>query len=116
MFPIFRNAITIAARRLPSATGHLVATSFHILSKPSIISALQPGFLTPALQTVVPSCGMKVRGRLRRRCKDCYFVMREGRLYVMCKTHGRHKQMSMVKDPKNTWILSHATQGKVRPW
>lgn len=35
---------------------------------------------TPLLQAVTPivnqSCGMKVKGQLRRRCKDCYFVWR----------------------------------------
>nr|CAI5830440.1 unnamed protein product [Callosobruchus analis] len=42
--------------------------------------------------------------------------MRENRLFVLCKTHRRHKQMAMRKDERNTWILTHATQGKVRPW
>uniref|UniRef100_A0A336M086 Ribosomal protein n=1 Tax=Culicoides sonorensis TaxID=179676 RepID=A0A336M086_CULSO len=75
---------------------------------------------TPLLQSSTPmvqqSCGMKVKGKLRRRCKDCYFVWREERLYVMCKTHGRHKQMSMKKKPHNTWTLTTASQSKVRPW
>ena len=60
--------------------------------------------------------GFKVKGRLRKRCKDCYFVKREGRLYNICKTHPRHKQMSMVKKEKNTWILTDATQSKIRAW
>ncbi|KAJ3616363.1 hypothetical protein MTP99_003892 [Tenebrio molitor] len=70
----------------------------------------------PVVHDITPSCGFKVKGRVRRRCKDCYMVMREQRMYVLCKTHPRHKQMTLAKDPKNTWILSHATQGKVRPW
>lgn len=60
--------------------------------------------------------GMKQMGFLKRRCKDCYFVMRQERLYVMCKTHPRHKQMSMKKRPKNTWTLTDATQSKKRAW
>ncbi|KAL0962110.1 hypothetical protein UPYG_G00335790 [Umbra pygmaea] len=39
-----------------------------------------------------PSAGMKTRTSLRRRCKDCFFVVRRGRLFVFCKTHPRHKQ------------------------
>lgn len=91
----------------------------------------------PLLQTSTPNvqqcCGMKVKGKLRRRCKDCYFVWREERklviklswilinfyiigLYVMCKTHGRHKQMSMKRKPHNAWILTHASQSKMREW
>ena len=34
----------------------------------------------------------KVRTRLRKRCKSCFFVWRNGRLYVECKEHPRHKQ------------------------
>lgn len=62
------------------------------------------------------SCGFKVKGRLKRRCKDCYFVVREERTYVICKTHPRHKQMSMKADEDKSWILTHATQSKVRPF
>lgn len=67
--------------------------------------------LQPSIPSLVQSCGMKMKGRLRLRCDDCYYVMREGRMYVMCKSKPRHKQMAMKKKEKNTWILSHATQG-----
>uniref|UniRef100_A0A8C5EZA8 Ribosomal protein n=2 Tax=Gouania willdenowi TaxID=441366 RepID=A0A8C5EZA8_GOUWI len=39
-----------------------------------------------------PSVGMKTKSALKRRCKDCFFVVRRGRLFVFCKTHPRHKQ------------------------
>jgi len=61
-------------------------------------------------------CGFKVKGILKKRCKDCYFVVRGERSYVICKTHPRHKQMSMKQQEKKSWILTHATQSKVRPW
>ena len=34
----------------------------------------------------------KTKTRLRKRCKSCYFVWRNGRLYVECNEHPRHKQ------------------------
>ena len=34
----------------------------------------------------------KVKLRLRKRCKHCFFVWRNGRLYVECLEHPRHKQ------------------------
>lgn len=34
----------------------------------------------------------KKKIRLRKRCKSCYFVWRNGRLYVECEEHPRHKQ------------------------
>lgn len=85
---------------------------YHILSR--TISPLP--MLTPTIPAIVQNCGFKVKGHLKRRCKDCYFVTREQRQYVICPTHPRHKQMAMKKKEKNTWILTHATQGKYREW
>lgn len=97
--------------------------SFHLLSS-SVASRLQTNIIgtgsnlltAPALPQLTQKCGFKVKGRLRRRCRDCFFVTRHGRLYNICYTHPRHKQMAMQKRPKSTWILTHATQSKVRPW
>lgn len=43
----------------------------------------------PCLQ---PAAGMKTKSALKKRCKDCFFVVRRGRLFVVCKTNPRHKQ------------------------
>lgn len=64
----------------------------------------------------VPNCGFKMVGRLRKRCKDCYFMTRDQRMFVICKTHPRHKQMGFKPEPKSTWILTHASQSPKRPW
>lgn len=34
----------------------------------------------------------KVKVRLRKRCRHCYFTWRNGRLYVECPENPRHKQ------------------------
>uniref|UniRef100_A0A665UFD5 Ribosomal protein n=1 Tax=Echeneis naucrates TaxID=173247 RepID=A0A665UFD5_ECHNA len=44
------------------------------------------------LRCIQPCAGMKTRSALKRRCKDCFFVRRRGRLFVYCKTNPRHKQ------------------------
>ncbi|KAF3707693.1 39S ribosomal protein L36, mitochondrial [Channa argus] len=44
------------------------------------------------LPTIQPSVGMKTKSALKKRCKDCFFVRRRGRLFVFCKTNPRHKQ------------------------
>lgn len=55
-------------------------------------------FLSPLLgqcqqlMCVQPSAGMKTKTALKRRCKDCFFVRRRGRLFVFCKSQPRHKQ------------------------
>ncbi|KAA0710646.1 39S ribosomal protein L36, mitochondrial [Triplophysa tibetana] len=59
---------------------------------------LHAPFLSPLLgqcqqlMCVQPSVGMKTKTALKRRCKDCFFVRRRGRLFVFCKAHPRHKQ------------------------
>lgn len=92
--------------------------NFSIFTSPSIFNNNYglSAFLKPAITTINQERGLKVVGRCRRRCKDCYFVMRQERLYVMCKTHPRHKQMGMKKKPHNTWILTDATQSTKRAW
>lgn len=35
---------------------------------------------------------MKVRASVRKMCKDCKFVRRGGRLYVICPAYAKHKQ------------------------
>ncbi|XP_043072871.1 39S ribosomal protein L36, mitochondrial isoform X2 [Puntigrus tetrazona] len=44
------------------------------------------------LLRVQPAAGMKTKTALKRRCKDCFFVRRRGRLFVFCKSHPKHKQ------------------------
>jgi large subunit ribosomal protein L36 len=72
--------------------------------------------LTPKVPILSSCCGFKVKKVLKRRCKDCYFVVRHGRMYVICKTHPRHKQMAMKAPAKTHWILTHACQSRIRPW
>lgn len=62
------------------------------------------------------TCGLKHVGKVHRRCKDCYMMLREGVLYNYCKTHPRHNQKARTKRPKNTWTLTGVTQTKIRPW
>ncbi|XP_065359725.1 uncharacterized protein mRpL36 [Calliphora vicina] len=96
-----------------SLTQNPIASS--VVSPLSIVSGLQR-LLAPVSSLMNQVAGFKVKGRLKRRCKDCYFVIRQQRHYVICPTHPRHKQMSMKKRDYKSWILTHATQSKVRPF
>lgn len=136
LFPAFRNIFKICSAPQVTAfptkfsiqtgfsSGGCLSRAFHLLSnakpiahKPCMGSEMMPTLLVPiANPQLIQSCGFKVKGRVYRRCRDCYLVVRKERLYNICPTHPRHKAMSMVKKPKSTWILSHATQGKKRLW
>lgn len=109
------------ARLAAVASGNVLSRSLHILlgANPAVNLQLMsvPKLLTPtASPQLMQTCGFKVKGRLKRRCRDCYFVMREGRLFNLCPTHPRHKQMGIKVHPRVNWIVTHATQSKVRPW
>ncbi|KXJ73834.1 hypothetical protein RP20_CCG014896 [Aedes albopictus] len=136
MWPLLSQCRTVLSTALVSSLSRTSASLFHVLaggasgdrmgansplanqsSSRLLLDRLPNQLLTPALGPMVnPACGFKVKGHLKRRCKDCFFVVRHQRLYVICKTHPRHKQMSMKKREKNTWILTDATQGPVRAW
>lgn len=77
-------------------------------------TATMGSLLTPFNALIQQVAGFKVKGRLKRRCKDCYIVVRQERGYVICPTHPRHKQMAMKKRDYKSWILTHATQSKER--
>lgn len=54
----------------------LISRFFSILT-PNPLTFNQMPLLQSFVPTIQQSCGMKVKGKLRRRCKDCYFVWRE---------------------------------------
>ncbi|XP_049874401.1 39S ribosomal protein L36, mitochondrial [Pectinophora gossypiella] len=107
----------VSLMKSASCLGSYLPTST-ISSLPSIFSSFQNTrqLLAPSTTLINQVCGFKVKGRVRRRCEACYFVVRDGRMYVICPKHPRHKQMAMRPKPHNTWILTHASQSRVRPW
>ncbi|KAK3881815.1 hypothetical protein Pcinc_013768 [Petrolisthes cinctipes] len=109
-FPLLRTLLPV------TRSYHALKNIPTIASTSTLTPVPSPKLLEITSPLLTQSCGMKQKGRLTRRCKDCYFVMREGRLYVMCKSKPRHKQMAMKKAEHNTWILTHATQSPIRPW
>ena len=84
------------AKSISHIANHSHASSQHLQtrrSSSSILSgiALSKSTVSPA-GYVEQRREYKVKVRLRKRCKDCQFVWRNGRLYVECKTSPRHKQ------------------------
>ena len=56
----------------------------------------QSGTGTLPLLNYSPSQSYKVKVSLRRRCNGCYFVKRQGRMFIECKEKPRHKQMQKI--------------------
>lgn len=120
MFPVLRTAITKLVQ--PSFVLGLKpvsfqSTFFHTLTRtPQTCNTTINNILQRTPVSFLQVCGFKCVARVKRRCKDCFMVKRFNRWHNLCKTHPRHKQMQRPPKEKNTWILTHATQGKIRPW
>lgn len=81
--PAPRSLLLPAARM---GSSHLPSSCLSVQPAPSLLGQCQH------LPCTQPSAGMKTKSALKRRCKDCFFVRRRGRLFVFCKTNPRHKQ------------------------
>ncbi|KAG4071007.1 hypothetical protein HA402_001444 [Bradysia odoriphaga] len=124
----FTPILTTLATKLPTCSSANIQRSFHCIMgsvnnriaptrlPSSLTSPQSVGILQSTSPLLQLSCGFKVKGLLKRRCKDCFYVVRQSRGYIICKTHPRHKQMAMVKRPEHKWILTNASQSKIRPF
>lgn len=108
--PAFFNVFESTSRNFS------VFSNSSLIQNVTTVNQLQSTILQSASIAINIQRGMKQVGKVKRRCKDCYMVWRKERLYNMCKTHPRHKQMSIKPKPRSTWILTHATQSVYRPW
>jgi len=63
-----------------------------------------------------PHRGMKIMGKINRRCKGCYLIWEDGILYNRCKTHPRHTAQLKPKYWATQRLMTHATSGFKRPW
>ncbi|CAL7939790.1 unnamed protein product [Xylocopa violacea] len=72
--------------------------------------------LQPLLPMYNFACGLKMKTILKRRCKSCIICWKNDRKYVICKEKPRHNQVERKKEACSTWILTSASQSKVREW
>lgn len=109
-----KRLISFVPKALTSSFTSVINRPIHCLQRCTIPNS-KP-FMQPVLPLLVQKCGLKHKGKLKLRCKGCYFVVRKELFYVMCKVHPRHKQVQIHPKEHETWIVSHATQGVKRPW
>lgn len=48
--------------------------------------------LAASTQLVSPVRSFKTKSAVKKMCPDCYLVRRKGRVFVYCKSNGKHKQ------------------------
>ncbi|XP_022186346.2 39S ribosomal protein L36, mitochondrial [Nilaparvata lugens] len=98
----------------------IVERSFHAFSQPVTQIAVKPvdrPLLSAGQQIyLIPCCGFKYKDVLKKRCRDCFVVVKDRQAMVLCNTHPRHKMKRIMPKEKDTWIVTHHTTGKFREW
>jgi len=75
-------------------------------------SSSSPLLLQAASPLLVQSCGIKHMGKLQKRCRHCYFAVKDEQKYVMCTANPRHYAAQKQVGLKwGNMIMTHATQG-----
>jgi len=97
---------------------NFIGNLFQKIIRPTIYNSPQIISLIPSVNglSLIPLRGFKVFGKIRKRCKDCYFVTRDQRMYNLCKTYPKHKQMSIRHSDKAYYILTGVQQKRKREW
>lgn len=95
---LYSGIAALCSRSLSAAiTAPIISPT--TVSRSSTLLASQH-LLQPASCLLLPVQSYKVKTSLYKRCKHCYFVRRQGRLFVECKAKGRHKQMQKMSKKK----------------
>jgi len=104
MAKIFKNSIKSILKpeyylKVVSASFSINSSCSNFFSDISVLAAnnnkeQKSGLLKSQLSisSIIHQRSYKQKLRLRKRCKSCYFIWRNGRLYVECLEHPRHKQ------------------------
>lgn len=69
----------------PQHQSSLLTSGLNVLSNKLLLSPI-------SINSIVLSRGFKSKSAVKKFCKDCYIVRRKGRVYVYCKSNGKHKQ------------------------
>lgn len=126
IFTLFRTTyqtvgfIAPKVSSVESFTRYINNNIYHTCNKQysnlSSMNKITSKLLQPLLPIYNFTCGLKTKTILHRRCRHCLLMWKNDRKYIMCKAKPRHNQVERVKKEKNTWILTHATQSKIREW
>lgn len=113
----FRNALSSVrslnflknpAAHLHSSVARSSIWSPSFASKPDM-------FLNPAVSMLNHSRGMKYKHNVKKRCRHCYIIYKDGRTFNYCKVKPRHNHGSIVARDTSRLIVTHMTWGK-RAW
>lgn len=73
-------------------------------------------FLSPNVYSVIHFKNLMIKDKVKKLCRDCYFLWKNERVYVYCKSHPSHNQATKVPRDKDRFIITHETRNCRRPW
>lgn len=88
----------------------------HEIAKTRTISAFEQNFLQPTSLSVMLVNTVKYKAKVKKRCKGCYFIYKEGVLKNYCHLKPKHKQIIFHPSAKSMYILSGVSTSIPRPW
>ena len=72
----------------------------------------RPSLLVTAPVLSLPSAGIKHVAHVNKRCRHCYFQVKDEQLYVMCTANPKHYNAVKQKNKKwGNYVFTHATTG-----
>ncbi|KOC60398.1 54S ribosomal protein c83.06c, mitochondrial [Habropoda laboriosa] len=103
--------------RIINRNMHYICNKQNSYSLPNMCTnQISSVLLQPSLPTYNLTSGFKMKTILHRRCHKCLRMWKNDRQYIICKEHPRHNQVQRKKHDYKTWILTFASQSKVREW
>ena len=96
----WRMPMTPCVRTVTSSNGSYLTERLRAVLGGSWTSSSQPALLRAATPVYVQLQTYKTPAAVHKRCPACYFVKRQGRLFVECKLKPRHKQMQRMSKKK----------------
>ena len=80
-------------------------------SCPSSVS-FTPLLSPPSSPVFLQTAGIKHKAHVNKRCRHCYFQVKDEQLYVMCTANPKHYNAVRQKNKKwGNYVMTHATQG-----
>ena len=71
-----------------------------------------PLLAPPSSPVLLQTAGIKHKAFVNKRCRHCYFQVKDEQLYVMCTANPKHYNAVRQKNKKwGNYVFTHATQG-----
>ena len=98
--------------QLSSSVRSIAPVSACVRFSPPSLSLSKASLLSPSSPLLVPGSGIKHVAHPKKRCRHCYFQVKDEQLFVMCTANAKHYNAVRQKNKKwGNYVMTHATAG-----